>query len=97
MLIKNALDALWFDTEPRMTSYADEDVLVFARFGLGRFLGDERDYEIRFLKADGTTALVFVTSCVSDEHARDTAKSLMRSEFAGFEIWRGQHRVTKEP
>lgn len=60
-------------------------------------MGDERDYEIRFLKADGATALVFVTSCISDEHARDTAQSLMRSEFAGFEIWRGHSRVAKVP
>jgi len=60
-------------------------------------LGGERDYEIRFLKADGATALVFVTSCISDEHARDTAVSLMRDGFANFEIWRGQTCVARGP
>jgi hypothetical protein len=79
-----------------MASYADKDDLGCPRFALGHFLGGERDYEIRFLKADGATALVFVTSCASDEHAGDTARSLMRDDFAAFEIWRGHHCVTKE-
>jgi hypothetical protein len=56
-------------------------------------VGKERDYEIRFLKADGSTSLVFVTSCASDEHARETAQRMMKAEFASFEIWRGQQRV----
>jgi hypothetical protein len=60
-------------------------------------LSTERDYEIRFLKADGTVSLMFVTNCVSDEHARETAVRMMRPEFASFEVWRGQTCATKGP
>lgn len=60
-------------------------------------MGGERDYEIRFLKADGTTALVFVTSCVSDEHAAETARRMMKEGFARFEVSRGHTRVADGP
>lgn len=60
-------------------------------------MGTERDYEIRFLKADGTVSLMFVTNCVSDEHARETAVRMMRPEFASFEVWRGQTCALKGP
>lgn len=56
-------------------------------------MGAERDYEIRFLKADGTVSLLFVTSCISDAHALETAKRMMRPQFTAYEIWRGQTRV----
>lgn len=62
----------------------------------GAFVND-RDYEIRFLKADGATALVFVTSCVGDGHARETALRMMRPDYASFEVWRGQTCVAKGP
>lgn len=58
---------------------------------------DDRDYEIRFLKADGATALVLVTSCVGDGHARETAVRTMKQEYASFEVWRGQTCVAKGP
>lgn len=60
-------------------------------------MGTERDYEIRFLKADGMVSLMFVTNCVSDEHARETAVRMMRPEFARFEVWRGQICAMKGP
>lgn len=60
-------------------------------------MSTDRDYEIRFLKADGTTSLMFVTSCASDEHARETAERMMKDEFSGYEIWRGQTRVMQSP
>lgn len=60
-------------------------------------MSSERDYEIRFLKADGTTSLVFVTSAASDNHARETAQRMMKNGFASFEIWRGQTCVAKGP
>jgi hypothetical protein len=60
-------------------------------------LSTERDYEIRFLKADGTVSLMFVTNCVDDEHARETAVRMMRPEFARFEVWRGQTCAAKGP
>ena len=60
-------------------------------------LGTERDYEIRFLKADGTVSLMLVTNCISDEHARETAVRTMRPEFASFEVWRGQICASKGP
>ena len=53
----------------------------------------DRDYEIRFLKADGATALVFVTSCASDSRAHETAQAAMKDGFARFEVWRGQTRI----
>jgi hypothetical protein len=56
-------------------------------------MGKERDYEIRFLKADGTVSLLFVTSCISDAHALETARRMMRPQFAAFEVWRGHERV----
>ena len=96
-IVQNALDALWFDIEPRMTPGASSNGLNSRRFRLGYFLDSERDYEIRFLKADGTTALVFVTSCVSDEHATETARRMMKDGFARFEISRGHTRVAEGP
>lgn len=60
-------------------------------------LSTERDYEIRFLKVDGTVSLMFVTNCVSDEHARETAVRMMRPEFASFEVWHGQTCAMKGP
>ena len=56
-------------------------------------MSTEQDYDIRFLNADGTTALLFVTRCVSDEHALETARRMMRPEFTAFEVWRGHTRV----
>jgi hypothetical protein len=53
------------------------------------------DYEIRLLGADGSTALLFATNCVSDAHARDIALQMYTEEFSGFEIWRGQLCVEK--
>ncbi len=73
------------------------DGLVWRRACRGDGLVSDRDYEIRFLKADGTTALVFVTSCAGDEHARETALRMMRDGFARFEVWHGQSRVAEGP
>ena len=85
-----------FDSEQRMTAGGRRNTLssrpARAR-RTGRSVSIDRDYEIRFLKGDGTTSLVFVTSCASDEHARETAQRMMMKEFARFEIWRGQQRV----
>ena len=53
----------------------------------------ERDYEIRFLKGDGTVSLLFVTSCISDTHALETARRMMRPQFTAYEVWRGHTRV----
>jgi hypothetical protein len=60
-------------------------------------MGAERDYEIRFLKADGSVSLIFVTSCISDDHARETARRMMPQGVARFEIWRGQDCIAKGP
>lgn len=87
-----------FDIEPKMIRIRHRDTLEsrWARAGANA-LGTERDYEIRFLKADGTVSLIFVTNCVSDEHACETAVRMMRPEFASFEIWRGQTCAAKGP
>jgi hypothetical protein len=60
-------------------------------------MSTERDYEIRYLKADGTVSLLLVTVCVDDTHALETAKRMMQPDFAAFEIWRGQTRVDSGP
>ncbi len=60
-------------------------------------MGTERDYEIRFLKADGSVSLMFVTSCISDDHARETARRMMPEGVASFEIWRGHDCIAKGP
>lgn len=64
---------------------------------VGHFVSTDRDYEIRFFKGDGATSLVFVTSCASDEHARETAERMMKGKFTGYEIRRGQTLVAKSP
>jgi len=74
---------------------AGADVLSFEQHWLGLALSSERDYEIRFFKADGTTSLVFVTSCAGNDHARETAERMMKAGFAGFEVWNGQACVAK--
>jgi len=53
------------------------------------------DYEIRLLGAGGATALLFVTRCVSDAHAREVAFQMYTEEFSGFEIRRGELYVEK--
>lgn len=61
--------------------------------GTGQSVSTEKDYEIRFLKADGSTSLVFVTRCASDEDAQETAERMLTDDFFGYEIWRGHVRV----
>jgi len=51
-------------------------------------LQNGRDYEIRFLNADGALSFLFITNCASDEQARDAAMKMFRKEFATYEIWR---------
>ena len=57
-------------------------------FALGIRLQNGRDYEIRFMNADGALSFLFVTNCSSDEQARDAAMRMSRTEFATYEIWR---------
>jgi len=57
-------------------------------FALGIRLQNGRDYEIRFMNADGALSFLFVTNCSSDEQARDAAMRMSRKEFATYEIWR---------
>lgn len=53
------------------------------------------NYEIRYLRADGTLSLLYVTSCASDDHARDTALQMFADDFAAYEIWHGPVCVEK--
>jgi hypothetical protein len=50
------------------------------------------DYEIRYLKRDGTTSLVYrPTQCIGD---RDARRAVMpTADFARAEIWRGLERI----
>ena len=53
------------------------------------------DYEVRFLNADGSVALLFVTSSESDQLAIEAALKAFATELKPFEIWRGQTFVAK--
>jgi hypothetical protein len=86
-----------FDIEQRMIRTRRLAVLESGRARQAGTLDTERDYEIRFLKADGTVSLMFVTHCVGDAHARETAVRMMRPEFARFEVWHGQTCAAKGP
>lgn len=49
------------------------------------------DYEIRYLKRDGTTSLVYRPNCVGDREAR---RAVMPAEdFAKVEIWHDLERI----
>jgi len=51
------------------------------------------DYEIRYLKRDGTTSLIYrPTNCIGDREAR---RAVMPAEdgFAKVEIWHGLERI----
>ena len=53
-------------------------------------------HEIRLINEDGDTSLVYLTSCASDEHARDTLARI-NAPYARFEIWRGLRKVAEGP
>lgn len=52
-----------------------------------------RDYEIRYLRADGSLSLVYKTSCASDEAAVRMAADMVPKAGMQFEIWRGATRI----
>jgi hypothetical protein len=52
-----------------------------------------QEYEIRYLKPDGTLALIFKTACASDDEARETAEKMRKPDYHGYEIWRDQTRI----
>ena len=54
----------------------------------GSRLENGHDYEIRFVNAAGALSFLFMTKCATDEHARDAAKRMLRTEFVTYEIWR---------
>ncbi len=47
------------------------------------------EYTVRYLKADGALALVYLTTCVNDQHAHDTAVKMFSPDYAKLEVWRG--------
>jgi hypothetical protein len=51
------------------------------------------DYEIRFVRADGRVALVYVTPCRNDLDAKAAADTMMCAEFGAAEIWRDLEHV----
>jgi hypothetical protein len=53
-------------------------------------------YQLNFLREDGSRACFFVTECGSDDHAKAIAQSLLRTQYAGVEIVRGEDMVYKE-
>lgn len=72
-----------------MSWRARESSTLLGTIEAGQKLTGE-DYEIRLLGAGGTTALLFVTRCLSDAHAREVAMQMLKESLTGFEIWRGQ-------
>ena len=55
------------------------------------------DYEVRFLNADGSVALLFVTNSESDESAVEAALKRFAEEIKPFEVWRGHTFVARGP
>lgn len=53
------------------------------------------DYEIRYLNSRGTVALLQVTNCASDDHAREQALKLFNESFHSYEVWHGHECVQR--
>ena len=57
---------------------------------------DDRTYEIRFLKSDGTLSLLMCIDCLDDKDAHREAMKMFASEFEQFQIWRGGECIDAE-
>lgn len=45
-------------------------------------------YHIRFMHDDGSLAMVYVTTCVNDDQARQVADKMLTYDFDKVEVWR---------
>jgi hypothetical protein len=55
-----------------------------------------RDYEIRYLKSDGSTTLLYLTNCPSNRSAITAMRTMFALEFDRVELWREDHLVCVE-
>jgi hypothetical protein len=51
------------------------------------------EYEIRYLRQDGSTTFLWKVSCLSDLDARTKASGMIISGTSAIEIWRDGNRV----
>ena len=47
-----------------------------------------RQYEIRFLRGDGVTTILWMASCCNDQAARAVAGAMVPADTNAVEIWR---------
>jgi hypothetical protein len=52
-------------------------------------------YEIRFLAADGSIAMIHLTACDSAEEAQERARAVNGVSFDRYEIWQGTHKIAE--
>lgn len=45
-------------------------------------------YQIRLMHDDGSLALNYVATCLSDDHARRMADEMLTSDIGKVEVWR---------
>ena len=51
------------------------------------------DYEIRYLRRDGSAVLFYRPNCVGDRDARRQAIAHTDENFASAEIWKGLEKI----
>lgn len=54
------------------------------------------DYEIRYLKQDGSLGMLYAISCTSDNEAQAVATGMFSDRFASYEIWQDMRLVEKD-
>lgn len=53
-------------------------------------------YQLQFLKKNGRPACFMFAQCVSDEHAKAIARSILKLKFAAVDILRGDDLIHRE-
>ena len=56
---------------------------------------DMTGYQFRLMHDDGSLAMIYVTDCLNDDHARRTANDLLVRDFDKVEVWRDFECVHK--
>jgi hypothetical protein len=54
-------------------------------------------YEIRLLHEDGSTALLYITQCTSDEDAMSRIRRIADARYDRYEIWQDFRKVDEGP
>jgi hypothetical protein len=56
-----------------------------------------RNYEICYLKEDGTVSATFSASCLNEQQAKILAHAMKLNGFLRMEVWDGQKLVYERP